>query len=281
MVFARRLSQVSTRINYLHCRIDVSAIDYHPIIQGALCNEILQQQRSFVNTSTFRPCDVLIFNPSTTTSTTSRPCCRNFSSRLAKNDDDNKKDVLMNDRLVVYLMQQKGVSSSAGLDVRVISDPPSIGEKSITEVITLTDAIQKSLNRNLDLVAIDTTQEIPVLRITNVQSFLYQQTKKLSESKKKTKSLPAKEIRFQTGIADNDLRRKAEQVIQYLEKGHNCLVSVRATRRNARGTPDGADKTVQSILQLIANDSELMNPPKSNPDRTLVQFQVRPLSKKK
>jgi translation initiation factor IF-3 len=174
-----------------------------------------------------------------------------------------------------------GAPSGEDLQVRVLIDPLKPGEPSTSEMLSLTQAVKKSLEIERDLIAVSIDQEVPVIKIADAKSLVYQQSKKQSENKKKSKSLPAKEIRFRTRIAENDLQRKVDQMCKYLDKGHNCLITVRASRRNAMKDPEGTVQTVTQIMELIKDDAELMNDPKVNLEKTVGQFQVRPAPKKK
>lgn len=198
---------------------------------------------------------------------------RPLSSQTSKS---RSKDALSNDRLIKSLLSQNGMKSGESLIVRVITESPNADEKSSSELISLNQAIQKSVEMKRDLVSVDITQDVPVLRITNLKSLLYHQAKKESEIKKKNKSLPTKEVRFLTGIEQNDFCRKVDLILDYCEKGHNCLVTVRAKARN---DPGGAQTFVTKILDMTANELELIKEPTSNVEKTMVQFLVRPSRK--
>jgi translation initiation factor IF-3 len=198
---------------------------------------------------------------------------RPSSSQPQKSRSQNS---LSNDQLITNLLKQHKMKSADSLTVRVITETTEPDGKSFSELVTLNQAIRKAVDMKRDLVSVDTRQDVPVLRITSLQSLLYQQTKKNSDNKKKNKSLPAKEVRFQTRIEENDFLRKVDLIRDYSEKGHNCLVTVRATMRNAKSDPEGAQTFVKKILEIIKGDVELTKEPTSNLEKTMVQFQVRP-----
>lgn len=200
------------------------------------------------------------------------------SNRSFGSDSD---EVLTNDRLITLLLRLKNARSGDSFQVRVVTDADKADGKSTTEVMTLTQAVRKSLDMEKDLIEVDMKQDVPVLRIARYESILYRQAKKVADLKKKSNARPTKEVRFRTGIQENDLRRKAGKICDYLGKGHNCLVTIRASARKAAQDPDEADRTAKVILGIIDKAGDFIKEPSTNEERTQVQFLVRPASKPK
>lgn len=195
------------------------------------------------------------------------------SSSQTSNSASN--DVLSNDRLVKHLLSQNGMTSGESLIVRVITESPNPDEKASHELISLNQAIRKSIEMECDLVSVDITQDVPVLRIADLKSLLYRQTKKVLRNKKLNKSLPVKEVQFNTGIEQNDFGRKVDLILDYCEKGHTCQVSIRAKTRTAREDPESAQKFVTKIIEMTANELDFIKEPSFNEEKTKAEFIVR------
>jgi len=71
----------------------------------------------------------------------------------------------------------------------------------------------------LDLVEISPNADPPVCKIIDYQKFLYQQKKKLKETKLKTAKTVIKEIRFGPNTDEHDFNFKLKHAIKFLEEG--------------------------------------------------------------
>jgi translation initiation factor IF-3 len=149
-----------------------------------------------------------------------------------------------------------------------------------SEIMTLTEAIRKSIDLNQDLVEISIAQETPVLKLGDKGSLEYKLLKKQQDNKKANNE-KEKNVRFKVGIAENDMDRKIQQACQYLEKGNIVAVQVRCPGYLARRDPGNAEKLVQRVLDMAELVGEKANEPSVNPEKTHVVFKMRPLSKKK
>ena len=184
--------------------------------------------------------------------------------------------LLANERLVATIVQQRRVSSPDSVQVRMLMEE-SPGASATAEVVTLSKAIQTSVELHKDLVGIALDQELPVVKVADLKALEYKQTKKTKSSQ----ALPEKEIRFRAGIAENDMNRKVENMISYLEKGHKCLVNVRCRRRDLQKDPNAAGNMVNRILELVEEVAEPTKPPTFNPTNTMARLTLQPAFSKK
>ena len=159
------------------------------------------------------------------------------------------------------------------------SGPPSTPQQT-SEIMTLTEAIRKSIDLEQDLVEISIAQETPVLKLGDKGSLEYKLLKKQQDNKKANNE-KEKNVRFKVGIAENDMDRKIRQACEYLEKGNIVAVQVRCPGYLARRDPGNAEKLVQRVLDMAELVGEKANEPSVNPEKTHVVFKMRPLSKKK
>jgi translation initiation factor IF-3 len=190
---------------------------------------------------------------------------------------------LVNGHLVSTLMKRAGTTSMDNIQVRVIRDTPTAEseEKSSTELVSLRDAIRKSVELEQDLIEISIELAVPVVRIDRLNSFLYKKSRKIKKAAQ-NKPLENKEFRFKAGIEDNDLERKTDQMIKLLSKGYNCEVTVRCKHWEVSKDPEYTVKTVERVLLRLEDSAELMHPPKFLDARKIqAKFKVYPSSKLK
>lgn len=184
-----------------------------------------------------------------------------------------------NERLVAMLMRAKGARSAANIPVRVVPNPlsPSAvstgAPKPVSVVVSLTEAIQLAIDAEMDLIEISLEQEVPVVTVGKVNAIVYH------GNKSSKKSVPAasllKEVTMQAGIAANDLQRKVDTILKFLDKGHPCVVTVRAGRKFTWNNPDAAMHALERILALLQDRVEMVKQPAVNEQKNTGQFQVR------
>ncbi|GFP76772.1 translation initiation factor IF-3 [Clostridium fungisolvens] len=113
-------------------------------------------------------------------------------------------------------------------ELRVLSDDGSqLGIMSTKEALKLAE------EKELDLVLISPTANPPVSRIMDFGKFIYEQSKKEKEAKKKQKVISVKEIRFSPNIEEHDVEIKANNAKKFLEDGDKVKVTVRFRGREA------------------------------------------------
>jgi translation initiation factor IF-3 len=80
--------------------------------------------------------------------------------------------------------------------------------------------------RGLDLVEISPNADPPVCKIVDWGKYNYQRTKQLQKSKKNSKVLEVKQMRFGLKISEHDLGVKLRKVTDFLEAGHKVKITV-------------------------------------------------------
>ncbi len=94
-----------------------------------------------------------------------------------------------------------------------------------------TDAIKKALELDMDLVLIVETANPPVAKILEFHKFMYEERKKLSAAKAKSKKSELKEFRFGPTIGSGDLEKKMERARGFLKEGNRVKVTVKMKGR--------------------------------------------------
>ena len=105
--------------------------------------------------------------------------------------------------------------------VRLIdSDGSQVG------VVSLEEARQIALTRELDLVEVAPTARPPVCRIMDYGKFKYRENKKAKEAKKKQHVIQMKEIKLRSKIDEHDLQFKLRHARKFLEKQAKVKVTM-------------------------------------------------------
>ncbi|MDO5040418.1 translation initiation factor IF-3, partial [Clostridium sp.] len=99
-------------------------------------------------------------------------------------------------------------------EIRVISkDGEQLG------ILSSKEALKIAEEQELDLVMISPNANPPVCKIMDLGKFIYEQSKKEKEAKKKQKVINVKEIRVSLTIEENDIAIKAKKARKFLLDG--------------------------------------------------------------
>ncbi|NLL31187.1 MAG: translation initiation factor IF-3 [Clostridiales bacterium] len=101
-------------------------------------------------------------------------------------------------------------------------------------VIPTREAQNMADEAELDLVMISPNANPPVCKIMDLGKYIYEQTKKEKEAKKKQKVVDVKEIRFGLSIEENDIAIKARKARKFLQDGDKVKVTVRFKGREVQ-----------------------------------------------
>lgn len=113
-------------------------------------------------------------------------------------------------------------------EIRVIdADGSQLGVISTQEAQRIAD------EKELDLVMISPTANPPVCKIMDLGKYIYEQSKKDKEAKKKQKVTVLKEVRCSLTIEDNDIAIKAKNARKFLLDGDKVKITIRFKGREA------------------------------------------------
>ena len=132
-------------------------------------------------------------------------------------------------------------------EVRLIDD---LGEQK--GIVPTIEALRMAKEKDLDLVEVSPNANPPVCKILDYGKYLFEQEKKLRESKKNQKVLKLKEIRMQPKIGPGDLDTKAKHVQEFLEEGNKVKVTIRFRGRELAHTELGYDVLNEVLKRLTS-----------------------------
>ncbi|MFB0918904.1 MAG: translation initiation factor IF-3 [Clostridiaceae bacterium] len=141
-------------------------------------------------------------------------------------------------------------------EVRVVSDS---GEQ--LGIMSSKDAQKIADEREMDLVMISPTATPPVCRIMDYGKFIYEQSKKEKEAKKKQKIVEIKEIRFSPTIEEHDITIKANNAMKFLKDGDKVKVTIRFRGREAEHAHKGI-ATLEAFFKKVEEFGTIEKPAK-------------------
>nr|WP_207753588.1 MULTISPECIES: translation initiation factor IF-3 [Clostridium] len=137
--------------------------------------------------------------------------------------------------LWVYLSEVNNINKNFAVneeirekEIRVIADD---GEQ--LGVISTKEALRIAEEKDLDLVMISPTANPPVCKIMDLGKYIYEQSKKEKEAKKKQNVINLKEVRMSPTIEEHDINIKANNARKFLDDGDKVKITVRFRGREA------------------------------------------------
>ncbi len=115
--------------------------------------------------------------------------------------------------------------------------------------MSLSDALRKAGDLDVDLVEISHTASPPVCRLMDYGKFKYQEQKKAAEAKAKQKVIEVKEIKFRPGTDDGDYKIKMRNIVRFLDDGDKCKITLRF-----RGREITHQELGMALLQRIRDE---------------------------
>ena len=121
--------------------------------------------------------------------------------------------------------------------------------------MSVAQALEKAIQKNLDLVKIAPQAVPPVCKIMDYGKYLFDKNKKEKEQRKNQKIVDIKEIRLSLSIDTNDFNTKVKHAERFIKGGDKVKVSIRF-----RGREMGHPEIRNDIMDRFANScSEFAN----------------------
>lgn len=124
------------------------------------------------------------------------------------------------------------------------------GEGKQIGVLSKQEALQLARDQELDLVEIAAKANPPVVKIIDFKKFLYQESKKKQEEKRKAKVSETKEIRLSPFISDNDLQVMIRRGREFLEDGDKVRLVLKFKGRQIVHPEFGKEILAKTIVAL-------------------------------
>ena len=111
------------------------------------------------------------------------------------------------------------------------------------------EALRMAEDEGLDLVEIQPTADPPVCRIMDFGKFRFEQQKKASAARKKTKQVEIKEVKFRPTTDEGDYQIKLRNMRRFIEEGDKIKITIRFKGRELAHTELGVQ-----MIQRLEND---------------------------
>lgn len=113
-------------------------------------------------------------------------------------------------------------------------------------ILTLKEAMEIAEKNNTGLILISEKVDPPVVKLGDYQKYLYQ----LKRKQKKEGGAELKEIRISFQEAEGDLKRKAKQIEEFLQEGHQVRIRMILKGRQLLHV-DLAEEKIKKFLEMI------------------------------
>ncbi len=114
-------------------------------------------------------------------------------------------------------------------------------------VVAIADAIKMAEDAQLDLVEVAPEAKPPVCKIVDYKKIIYEQKRRVRESRKKQKTIEVKEVKMRPSIDKHDYETKMKHAREFLEAGNKVKVTFTYKGRE-RTHQDRAHKLLSTIL---------------------------------
>ena len=132
----------------------------------------------------------------------------------------------------------------------------------------IAEALRTAGENKLDLVEVASQASPPVCRIMDYGKYMYQQSKRDREARKKHRTMEVKEIRMRPSIGEHDYQVKLRQAEKFFGKGDKVKATIRFRGREMARSDIG-----RSVLEKFAHDVESISR-KERPPRVEGRFMI-------
>ena len=122
------------------------------------------------------------------------------------------------------------------------------------------EALKKAKEMGVDLVEIAPMASPPVVKIINFKKFLYQESKRKNEEKKRSKVSETKEIRLGPFMNDHDLKTMIRRGTGFLDDNDKVRLIVKFMGRQI-AHPEFGQETMQKVIAALSGISKLERDP--------------------
>ena len=145
-------------------------------------------------------------------------------------------------------------------------------EGNMVGVVSIEEARKKAEDADLDLVCISANPDNPVCRIMDYGKYLFEQSKREKEAKKKQKETELKEVGMKLTTDTHDIEVKQKMVIRFLKNGDRVKIKIRYRGREMAYQQQGY-AVMEKFMEGIEEYGQIDKQPKIE-GRDMVMFVV-------
>lgn len=128
-------------------------------------------------------------------------------------------------------------------------------------ILPTRDAISEARKRNLDLVVVSEGATPPIAKILDFNKFLYEESKKASAAKAKSKKSELKEFKFGPHIGEGDINTRIERSREFLLDGNRVRITVQLRGRE-KAFPEVAFEKIAKFTAGLEDIAKAEEPAK-------------------
>ena len=132
-------------------------------------------------------------------------------------------------------------------------------------VLSVSEALAKAEELELDLIEISPGAVPPVAKIMEYGKFQYEQEKKRREIKAKSHTTETKSVQVKIGTGENDLNLKAKRAAEWLREGHRVKVDLFLWGRYKYMEFGFLKERLERFLKLIPEEYKIGDPIAKSP----------------
>ena len=138
-------------------------------------------------------------------------------------------------------------------------------------VLRTSDAMKLAEEKDLDLVVIAEGAQPPVAKILDFNKYLYDERKKASAIKAKSKKSELKEFVFGPTIDEGDIKVRVERAKEFLEEGNRVKITVKMKGREQEHPEIGYAK-ITRFIEDLKEEAKIEAPPARVGSMIIVTF---------
>ena len=127
-------------------------------------------------------------------------------------------------------------------------------------IVSVREALDLAEKDGLDLVEVAPNSDPPVCRVMDYGKFRYETSKKVQETRKKSRGGQMKEIKLRPYTEEHDLGFKMKNLKKFLEKKHRVKVTVFFRGREMAFISAG-EQLLNRLAEELADDATVEQPP--------------------
>jgi translation initiation factor IF-3 len=127
-------------------------------------------------------------------------------------------------------------------------------------IVALRFALELARDKGLDLIEVAPHAAPPVCKIMDYGKFKYEQSKRESEARKKSRATELKTVRMEPQIDEHDFQFKLRSVQKFLKEGDKVKISVMFRGRSITH-PEFGKRLLEQVVQQCADMAAVERPP--------------------
>lgn len=135
-----------------------------------------------------------------------------------------------------------------------------VGENGKLTTMPTVKALQMADDKSLDLIVVSQLEDKPICKIIDYKKFIYDQSKKEKENRKKQVKQETKTLKFSLNIGEHDMRTKLNHAKSFLEDNIDVQINVQLKGREVTQTAR-AIELMDKILSTVEGIADIKTKP--------------------